>query len=130
MANVLLGVGPYRFEIPALAYDKLDRAYEFRWVPQDRIGRRPAMQFLGPGDEIVELRGTIYPQDPRFGDGFRQLESMRKEAEKGRPRGVASNLGRYYGRWCIVRISDVQSFFTKDGAPRKVEFNISLTAYA
>jgi phage protein U len=47
----------------------------------------------------------------------------------GVPRGVASNLGRYYGRWCITAITDVQTYFGKNGAPRKVEFTIELAAY-
>jgi hypothetical protein len=129
MADVLLGVGPYRFKIKALNYQALTRTFNYRWVSQERIGRRPAMQFLGPGEETVELRGVIYPKDPRFGGGFSQLENMRKEAMRGRPRGVASSLGRYHGRWCIKEVSDVQTYFAKNGAPRKVEFTIKLTAY-
>lgn len=87
------------------------------------------MQFMGPGMETVTLKGVLYPSDPRFGKGFSQLESMRREAMAGIPRGVASNLGRYYGRWCIMQIGDVQSFFNKNGSPRKAEFDISLAAY-
>jgi uncharacterized protein len=47
----------------------------------------------------------------------------------GIPRGVATNLGRYYGLWCITAITDVQTYFAKNGAPRKVEFTIELAAY-
>ena len=129
MASPLMGVGPYRFQIVGLNYQSLDREFEYRWKPQDRIGRRPAMQFLGPGQEKVKLKGVIYPNDPRFGNGFSQLETMRREAMAGVPRGVASNLGRYYGLWCITKITDVQSYFAKNGSPRKVEFTIEMTAY-
>lgn len=122
-------MGPYRFRIVGLNYQTLDRKFDYRWKAQERIGRRPAMQFMGPGEETVTLQGVLYPKDPRLGRGFSQLESMRREAMLGIPRGVASNLGRYYGIWCISGISDVQSYFTKGGAPRKVEFNINLTHY-
>jgi hypothetical protein len=127
--DTLMAVGPYRFKVVGLNYQSLDRAFEYRWRPQERIGRRPAMQFMGPGMETVSLKGVLYPQDPRLGNGFSQLERMRREAMAGVPRGVASNLGRYYGLWCITKISDVQSYFSKDGAPRKVEFTIDLAAY-
>lgn len=130
MANdVLLGVGPYRFSITALNYQKLRRRFRYRWVPQMVIGSRPRQQFLGPGEETVRLEGTIYPNDPRFGNGFSQLEAMRDEGQRGVPRGVASNLGRYDGVWCIDEISDEQTYFARDGSPRKVEFTITLTAY-
>lgn len=129
MAEPLMGVGPYRFRIAGLNYQSLDRQFEYRWKPQERVGRRPAMQFLGPGLEKVVLKGILYPKDPRLGNGFAQLENMRREAMSGVPRGVASNLGRYYGLWCITKIHDVQSYFHKDGTPRKVEFDIELTAY-
>jgi phage protein U len=129
MAEPILGVGPYRFKIVGLNYQSLDRKFEYRWKPQDRIGRRPAMQFLGPGMETVSLKGVLYPGDPRLGSGFKQLENMRKEAMFGVPRGVASSLGRYYGLWCITEITDVQSYFDPNGSPRKVEFTINLAAY-
>lgn len=129
MAEPLMGVGPYRFHIVGLNYQSLDREFQYRWKPQERIGRRPAMQYLGPGIEKVVLKGVLYPKDPRLGNGFSQLESMRREAMAGVPRGVASNLGRYYGLWCITNIKDVQSYFHRDGTPRKVEFTIELQAY-
>lgn len=129
MASPILGVGPYRFAVPELNYQELKRDFHYRWEAQERIGRRPAMQFLGPGIESVVLKGVIYPGDPRLGDGFRQLERMRQEAMLGVPRGVASSMGRYYGLWCIVDIRDEQSFFNRHGDPRKVEFKIALEAY-
>lgn len=129
MRPILLGVGPYRFQIAGLNYQDVERTFDFRWQAQDRIGRRPAQQFLGPGEETVSLRGVIYPKDPRLGNGFAQLEDMRREAMRGVPRGVASNLGRYYGQWCIKSIRDTQTFFDRNGEPRRVEFSIEMTHY-
>ncbi len=128
--DVLLGLGPYRFAITALNYQSLNRRFRYRWEPQMVVGARPVMQYMGPGEETVRLEGTIYPNDPRFGGGFSQLEAMRSEAMAGIPRGVASNLGRYAGTWCIEDISDIQSYFARDGSPRKVTFTISLTHFA
>ena len=33
------------------------------------------------------------------------------------------------GLWTIDAITEGRSFFTKDGAPLKIEFNLSLSAY-
>lgn len=126
MATTLIGIGPYRLGLDNMAPDEIERSFEYRWEPQNRIGRRPAMQFLGPGEETVTLHGVIYPH---YYGGFGQLERMRQEAARGIPRGVVSGYGRYHGLWCIRGIRDVQSYFLPSGAARKVEFDIELVAY-
>ena len=129
--HLLLGIGPFRFHIYGLNYQSLERDFEYRWVPQERIGRRPAMQYLGPGEERVQLQGVIYPRDPRWEGmaGFQMLEAMRSAAMSGTPYGVANSNGRFFGLWCITNISDIQTFLFKDGTPQRVEFTVELTNY-
>jgi uncharacterized protein len=116
----------YYFGARGLPQTGLDRTIGYRWEPQNRIGRRPAMQFLGTGEETVSIKGVIYP--PQFGS-FDAFEQMREEAMMGIPRGMVTQYGRYYGVWCIKSIKDVQAPYWPDGSPRKVEFNIDLVAY-
>lgn len=61
MAQVLIGLGPYRFSVSSLNIEELDRSWEYRWEAVNRVGARPAMQFIGPGEETVRLKGLIYP---------------------------------------------------------------------
>lgn len=126
----LIGLGPYRFATSSLSIHKLDRKWAYRWEAQQRIGRRPAMQFLGPGEESVQLDGVIYPH---YMGGFGQLMQMREAASRGDffalASGAGNAIGVYHGRWCIRNISDAQSYFHKSGAPLKVEFQIDLVAY-
>lgn len=126
MSTVLMGLGPHRFGIAQLAYNELERTWRYRWEPLNRVGRRPAMQYLGPGEEIVVLPGVIYPH---YYGGFDQLERMRSDAARGAKLPMASGLGRFHGIWGITEIKDKQAYFLPNGAPRKVEFNISLTHY-
>lgn len=126
VATVLIGLGPYRFSTTALNIQELQRSWEYRWEAVNRVGARPAMQFLGPGEESVRLHGVIFPH---FFGGFGQLEQMRADAAKGKKYGVVSGFGRYYGKWCIRTIDDDQTLFFADGAPRKVEFDIELVHY-
>lgn len=124
--TVLMGLGRYRFSTSAPNYQKLERTFEFRWEPQMRIGRRPAMQFLGPGVETIMLDGVIYPH---YHGGLAQVERMRREGELGRAYGLSSGFGRYFGRFVIVSVRDIQSYFLSNGAPRKIEFAIELAHY-
>ena len=78
----MLALGEYRFSISAAAYQELTRAAEYRWAAQERLGRRPARQYLGPGEETISLRGVIHPH---YRGGPGQLDRMRAEAAKGEP---------------------------------------------
>lgn len=126
MAITLMRLGPYLFSVPGLSYDRLHRRFEYRWYPQERIGSRPAQQFMGPGEENLDIRGTIYPH---YAGGYNQLNIMRDAAQTGEPYGLADARGIYYGRWCIRMIRDEQEYFHPNGDPRKVEFSLDLVAY-
>ena len=61
MGVVLMAWGPFNFEVGAAAYEELAHSAAARWEKHAIIGRRPAAQYLGPDEESVTLRGTIYP---------------------------------------------------------------------
>ena len=54
----MMALGGYRFGVSTAAYRELTRAAEYRWAAQERLGRLPARQYLGPGSE---LSGVIHP---------------------------------------------------------------------
>ena len=130
MAIVLMGLGPWRFGVPGINYRQLNRRYAYRWVPQMRIGTRPAEQFLGPGEEELRIHGIMFPFNPFSGPrAYSDLNDMRDQAQMGVPYGLADAHGIYWGPWCIRMILDEQEFFHPDGSPRRVEFDIDLVNY-
>ncbi len=124
--NMMMILGVYRFAISTASYQTLKRQSEYRWQEVNRIGANPALQFTGFGVETIELDGVIYPH---FKGGLRQVTLMRAEAGLGKPLILISGNGFAFGRWCITKISENQSVFMKDGAPRKIEFSIDLKRY-
>jgi phage protein U len=90
------------------------------------VGRRPALQFTGPGEEHLTLEGTIYPH---YTGGLGQIRGMRAQAQAGAPMMMVSGLGDVYGLWVITSVRDTESFFMAGGLPRKVEFTLELSAY-
>ncbi len=123
---MMMILGIYRFTINNAAYQMLKRQSEYRWQEINRMGANPALQFTGFGVETIDLEGVIYPH---FKGGLRQVTLMRAEAGIGKPLMLISGNGNAFGRWCIVKISENQSVFMKDGAPLKIEFSISLKRY-
>lgn len=126
LSLVMMALGTFRFGINRASYQTFSRTASYRWAKQDRLGRAPAMQFLGPDADEITLEGVIYPH---FKGGLRQVEFMRLMARTGAPMMLVDGLGWAWERWCIVSVEERKSVFLADGAPRKIEFTITLQAY-
>ncbi|KRR21719.1 phage tail protein [Bradyrhizobium retamae] len=126
-STVLLALGAYRFAVSNGAYQKFDRTSSWRWPSTERIGMAPAPQYVGPGDDTITIDGVIFPH---FRGGLRQIDQMRAQAGLGMPLPLVSGYGRYLGVYVIEKIRETQDVLMSDGAPRKIEFQIELKAYA
>jgi phage protein U len=121
---MLLVVGPLEFEATGPHFEQLRHAHEMSWAQHDRFGVAPHYQFTGAGPEEVEIEGTVYPEY------FPGLEDIRRLPRSGsQPVVVASGSGDVYGQWIIKSVENVQTFFTRHGEPRKVQFTIRLAKY-
>ena len=126
MASTLLALGDYRFSVDTAAYQELARVTEYRWPSQARLGRRPARQFLGVGEDTATLRGVVYPHHR---GGLGQLDAMRGEAARGTPLRLVAGDGRVLDRWVITRVEETQSEHWSDGTPRRQDFVLELAVY-
>jgi len=123
---VMMALGAFRFGMNSADYQTFSRTAGFRWAKQDRLGRTPALQYLGPDTEEITLEGVIYPH---FKGGLRQVELMRRIARTGVPLMLVDGLGFAWQRWCIVEVTERRSYLMADGAPRKIEFSVRLQSY-
>ncbi len=124
--TIMMGLGPFRFSVAGAVYQQLTREVTARWPAQERVGRRPALQFTGPGEERLTLEGTIYLH---YTGGLDQIRGMRAQALAGAPLMMVSGLGDVFGLWVITAVRDTESFLRADGLPRRVEFTLELSAY-
>ena len=130
MSEVLVALGPFLFYATAPSFQKLKFDAEFRWQPQNRLGRDVAQQFLGPGERTVYLDGVLYPE--AFG-GADLLTGIHAAARSGLtlPLIAMSDSGLQgdvMGLWVVKKLTNTRSLFSSSGA-RKIEFLISLKAY-
>jgi phage protein U len=125
-AGVMMALGAFRFGMQNDAYQKLSRSAPFRWEKVMRQGRAPALQFAGPDAESITLEGIIYPH---FKGGLKQVDLMRAQAGLGVPLMMVDGLGWVWKRWAITEVRDTRSYFMADGAPRKIEFSMTLQSY-
>lgn len=126
LSAVMMALGAFRFGITGGDYQQLQREASWRWPVQERVGRMPAAQYLGPGVQTVTLSGVIHPH---FKGGLRQLDAMRALAGLGRPMMLTDGLGWVFDLWCILEISETKSVLMRDGAPRRIDFRVTLQSY-
>lgn len=116
----------YQFSISTAAYQSLKRSDAWRWPAQDRVGRLPARQYVGPGGGTVEFEGSIYPA---YRGGLRQIDRMRAVADGGEPLRLVDGTGKNWGLWCVERIEETGRVFFSDGRPRRIDFYMRLSEY-
>ncbi len=129
MRNYMASLGTFQFGIDTAAFKELQRSSTYRWQKLDRIGRKPAQQFIGEDADKITLNGVIYPH---WRGGIGQVEAMRTAASLGEPLPLVysfESTGQYCGLWCITDIEETRSVFFEDGTPRRIEFRLSITEY-
>ena len=113
----MLSLGPYRFSLTEQGFT---RRNEYRWPALERIGEKPLLQSIGPGEDIVELAGVVYA------GGLKQINNMRNSSK---PFLFIDGQGNILGHFVIVKIEETQKYFFPNGEPRKIEFHLSLKHY-
>ncbi len=125
-AEILMTLGGFQFAITTAAHESLQRDTAYRWEKQERLGREPAMQFIGPGEDKITLQGRIYPH---YRGGLEQIDTMRELAGEGEPLQLVDGLGRVMGPYCILRITEGQQTYVGPGIPRRQDFTMELVRY-
>jgi phage protein U len=126
MSEIMLALGDYRFSTSTAAWERLSRSDTFRWATSERLQRRPAKQFIGPGSTKIEIAGRIYPH---YRGGLGQVAAMREQAAKGEPLMLVDGIGNVWGQFVILSVSEDNARPTGFGAPRRVEFRLDLESY-
>ncbi len=126
MIDVMMMLGSFMFSIDTAAYQELTRTNEYRWPAQERVSREAALQFVGPGQESLSLKGTIYPH---YKGGIGQMQLLRDDAALGEPLLLVDGNGNYWGKYVIERVEETRTVFYADGTPRKIDFKLDLKYY-
>ncbi len=122
--------GGFQFSMDTAAYEEFVRRTEYRWASVPRFGKAPAQQFVGLGEDIIELKGTVYPH---WRGGLYQIDDMRVLAAKGKPQKMVAmpliNTGVDIGYWVIKSVEEIQSSIRNGGIPGRQRFTMKLSAY-
>lgn len=124
--HAMLSFGGFVFMVGTLAHQSLKRSHAYRWGQQERLLRPLARQFIGPGDERIELSGYLLPH---YTGGAAALPMLRTIAAAGEPHDLVDHFGSAYGQYVIESIEETGAELDIYGQPRRIDFTIALAAY-
>lgn len=122
--SMMMALGLYVFGLYTVPYQQLQRQISWRHPSSSRLGKRPSRQFVGPGDDIITLSGVLYPE---LTGGKISLAALKAMGDEGMAWPLIEGTGIFYGLFVIEELSETDSTFFPDGAPRKIEFSLKLT---
>lgn len=120
---MLMALGQFVFGLDTLAFETLRRQTAWRHPSNSRVGARPARQYVGPGDDTINLSGVLAPE---FKGSARHLRTLRDMADSGKAFALVSGAGDVFGAWVIESQQETGSIFIAEGRARRIEFDIQL----
>lgn len=120
---MMMALGQFTFGLDTLAYQDLDRQTAWRHASNSRVGDRPARQFVGAGDDTINLTGVLAPE---FRGSAQSLATLRTMADTGNAYSLIDGAGNIYGAWVIESLSEKGTHFIAEGLPRRIEFGLTL----
>ncbi len=119
-------LGGFLFGIDKAGYEKLSHSTAYRWPAQNRLQRSVAHQFVGQGEDGINIDGHIHPE---FRGRMYQLDDLRALSKGGEPLMLTSGTGKVFGRYVVVNIKDDFSYVMDDSRARRVDFSVELKKY-
>ncbi|WP_251978574.1 phage tail protein [Salinicola avicenniae] len=121
---MMMVYGMFVFSLGTAAYQDFKRQTQWRQSSLSRIGKRPAVQFLGPGSDTITLSGELYPE---FTGGQSNLDQLRAMGEQGAAWPLIEGTGRMFGLYTIDSMEEGSDRHFRDGAAAHITFSLSLT---
>lgn len=120
---MMMTFGTFVFSLSTAAYQQLQRQMTWRHASSERVGALPAHQFVGPGEDTIDLSGSITAE---LADDLLALDALRALADDGVPQALVEGTGRVYGGYVITSLGETRREFFADGTPRLIDFQLQL----
>ena len=96
---------------------------KYRYGVNNRVGKRPTVQFIGLDNDDITLSGSLFPS---LTGGRLSLLVLEQMAETGKAWSLIDGSGTIYGMFVIEEITQSKSIFFDDGSARKIDFTLKL----
>ncbi|CAE6841941.1 hypothetical protein R69746_06967 [Paraburkholderia aspalathi] len=121
---MMMSLDQFVFSLATAPYSELQRQRNWKHRTSSRVGTRDASQFTGAGDDTITLNGMVAP-DNSIGS-IASIDELAKMGDAGDAYVLVDGVGNVYGAFIIESLNETATYHTKEGIPRKIEFNLSL----
>lgn len=120
---MLFQIGPLSLDTFGLEVAEFEEEVGADFAEHALVGRRVDLEFSGPGEETLELSGSLLP----FRDGGLSLFALAKSlARAGAPQFVMRGDGEVYGWYVIKKAKGRHKLIMPTGVGFVVEHSLSL----
>jgi phage protein U len=119
----MMSLDQFVFSLTTAPFKELQRQRSWKHRASARVGARDASQFTGMGDDTITLNGLVAPE--AIGSTA-SLSRLAKMADAGDAYVLVDGIGTVYGVFVIESLNETQTYHTKEGIPRRIEFTLTL----
>ncbi|MCG9079934.1 phage tail protein [Laribacter hongkongensis] len=119
----MMALGLFVFMLETAPYQQLQQRFAWRLPGNNRVGKRPTHQFLGPDDEPVTLSGVLMPE---ITGGDTALALLKIMGDQGKAWPLIEGTGMIYGFFAIEGLEVTRRDFFSDGKARQIDFSLTL----
>ena len=105
---MMMILGMFPFALQTTPYQTSNQSNTWRHVKNDRVGKSPRYQYIGPDEEPITLSGTLYPE---ISGGDVSLTTLETMAYTGRAWPLIEGTGKIYGMYVIDGLTQNRTEF-------------------
>ncbi|RAR53908.1 hypothetical protein C7401_12682 [Paraburkholderia unamae] len=120
---MMMSLDQFVFSLATAPYKELQRQRNWKHRTSSRVGTRDASQYTGAGDDVITLNGMVAPESI---GSIASLDQLAKMGDVGDAYVLVDGIGTVYGAFIIESLNTTSTYHTKEGIPRKIEFNLTL----
>ena len=123
MAQIMMFLGDFEFEIGQTGYDKLSKSWKSNIAEIGRNDNVDAVQFRGTKNQVIGIEGVVFP---RHSDGITQNTIEKLEKKRGVPLPLTSGTFEFFGVFYIKTISVGSTEILAQNVVQEQAYNIQL----
>lgn len=119
----LFQLGAIQFEVAPVNVAEVNTQLGADYAAKDLVGAHRTREYMGPADQKIVLKGTLFPH--RLG-GLGGIAVMEAMAVMGIPQMLVRGDGLVFGWFVIETVTQDQTFLNGAGVGRMIEFQVTL----
>lgn len=119
---MIWGFALFRLSKNNASYSSLATSKSYRHAFNDRVGNRASQQYVGAGEDIITITGTLAPL---VTGGRLALHRFESQADSGLPFPLIESNGTVHGFYVITDIATNETEHIDDGRPKVIEYTIT-----